>query len=53
MLITEWISGYINSKVWDEITGPVQNVNGAAGEVEEQLSTFIAHYSVYAITCWN
>ena len=32
-LILAWISNYIHYKVWDEITNPFLNFNGATVEV--------------------
>ena len=41
-LIPAWITDYIHSKVWDEITYPFPNFNGATVEVWEWISNFIA-----------
>ena len=49
-LIPVWISNYIHHKVWDEITYPFPNFNGAAVEVWEWLSNFIPHFTRYVIT---
>ena len=32
-LVSAWISSYIHHKVWDEITYPFPNVNGATVDV--------------------
>ena len=32
-LIQDWITNYTHYKVWDEITFPFLNFNGATGEV--------------------
>ena len=32
-LIPAWISNYILRKVWDQITYPFLNINGATGEI--------------------
>ena len=32
-LIPAWISNYIHNKLWEEITYPFLNLNGATGEV--------------------
>ena len=37
-------------KVWDEITDPFPNVNGAAVEIWERMSNFIPHFTGYVIT---
>ena len=43
--ILTWVSNYIHYKVWDEITYPFPNFNGAAVEVWEWISNFTPH-------CW-
>ena len=40
----------MHSKVWDEITYPFPNLNGAAIEVWEWVSNFIRHYIMDVIT---
>ena len=54
-LIPVWMNNYIHYKVWDGITYPFPNVNGAALNVWEWVSTFIPHFTGYVITypCWN
>ena len=42
-LIPTWISNHIPSKVWDGITYPFPNFNGATVEVWGWISNFIAH----------
>ena len=37
-LISAWISNYIHYNVWDEITNPFLNFNGATVEVQEFYS---------------
>ena len=44
-LISAWISNYTHYNVWDEITYPFLNFNGAIVEVQEWISTFIPHFS--------
>ena len=46
---------YIRYKVWDEITYPFPNFNGAAVDVWEWISNFILHFKGYMITypCWD
>ena len=41
--------------VWDEITYPIPNFNGAAVEVWEWISNFIPHFTGHLITypCWD
>ena len=53
-LIPAWISNYIPSDVWDEITYPFTNFNGATIEVWEWISNFIQPFIMVAITypCW-
>ena len=54
-LIPVWICNYIHYKVWDEITHPFLNLNGATVEVWDWISNFITpHFSRYVITypCW-
>ena len=43
-------SNYIHYKVWDEITYPYSNFNGATVEVWEWISYFILHFTGYVIT---
>ena len=42
--IPAYISNHMPSKVWDEITYPFPNFNGAAVEVWEWISNFIPHF---------
>ena len=49
-LIPAWISNYIPSKVWDEITYPFPNFNGVSVEVWEWISNFIKHFIMHVIT---
>ena len=44
-LIPAWISNYIPSKVWDEITYPFPNFNGESVELWVWISNFIPHLS--------
>ena len=48
--IPAWISNYIHHKVWDEITYPFPNFNGATVEVWEWISNFIPHFTGTVIT---
>ena len=50
-----WISNYTHHKVWDEITYPFPNFNGAAVEVWEWINNFISHLTGHVITypCWD
>ena len=48
--IPAWISNYINSKVWDEITYPFPNSSGTAIEVWEWISNFMSNCTEYVIT---
>ena len=43
------------SKVWDEITYPFPNFNGATVEVWEWINDVISHSMIDVITylCWN
>ena len=59
-LIPAWIRNSIHYiikhyKVWDEITYPYSNFNGAAIEVWKWISNFILHFIVAVITspCWD
>ena len=38
------------SKVWDEITNPFLNFNGATVEVKEWISKFIVHFIIDVIS---
>ena len=49
-LISAWISNYIHYEVWDEITDPFPNFNGATVEVWEWTSDFIPHFIEHVIT---
>ena len=49
-LIPAWISNDMSNKVWDEITYPVPNFNGATVEVWEWISNFISHFTRHVIT---
>ena len=48
--IPAWISNYIHYKVWDKITYPFPNFNGATVEVWEWINNFILHFTMYVIT---
>ena len=48
-LIAIWISNYIHH-VWDEITYPFPNFNGATVEVPEWIRNFIPHFTKHVIT---
>ena len=50
-LTPAWISSHMPSKVWDEITHPFANFNGANLEVWEWTNNFSSHYIVNVITC--
>ena len=39
-----WMSNYIQYKMWDKITYPFPNFNGATVEVWEWISNFILHF---------
>ena len=43
---TAWISHYIHYKMWDKITYPFPNFNGAPVEVWEWISDCIPHFTV-------
>ena len=49
-LIPAWISNHIHYKVWDEITYPFLNFNGATVEVWEWINNFIPYIIVDVIT---
>ena len=42
-----WIHNYNRCKVWDEITYPFPNFNGATVEVWDWISNFIPHHITY------
>ena len=44
ILILTWIGYHMPNKVWDEITYPFQNYNGATVKVWEWKSHFIPHF---------
>ena len=50
LVLIEWISTYINYKMWDEIIYPFQNSKGAAVEVWEWMHNFTPHSTGYVIT---
>ena len=50
-----WINNHMFCKVWDEITYPFQNINGATVEVQEWINKFIPHtiMDVFTYPCWD
>ena len=50
-----FLSNHIPSKVWDEMTYPFPNFNGATVEVWKEISNFIIHFTMNVITypCWG
>ena len=54
-LIAAWISNYTHYNVWDEITYPFLNFNGATVEVYQWISNFILQFIMDVITypCWD
>ena len=50
-----WISNHTHHNVWDEITYPFLNFNGATVEVWELISNFIPHFTEHMVTypCWD
>ena len=48
--IPAWISNYIHHKVWDEITYPFLNFNGATVEVQVWISNFIPYFTGLVIS---
>ena len=50
ILIPACLSNHIPSKMWDEITYPFPNFNGATVEVWERISNFIPHFIMDVIT---
>ena len=42
-IIPSWINNRMPSKVWDQITYPLRNVNGCTVEIWEWISDFIPH----------
>ena len=49
-LIPTWISNYIHCKVWDEITKPFLNFNGATVEFSEWIDNIIPYFTGHVIT---
>ena len=49
-LIPACISNHLSGKVWDEITYPFLNFNGATVEVYEWITNFIPHFRMGVIT---
>ena len=49
-LTRRWISNHMPSKMWDEITYPFPNFDGATIEVWEWISNFIPHFIMDLIT---
>ena len=54
-VVLTWINltrktNHIHDKMWDEITYPCQNFNGATVEVLEWISNFISHFIMAVIT---
>ena len=54
-LIPTWINNYMISKVWDEITYPFQNFNGATVQVWEWIGNSQSNFTGHVITypCWD
>ena len=48
--IPAWVSNYIHYKVWNEITYPFTNFNGATVEVWEWINDFILYFPGHVIT---
>ena len=44
-LITKWIGDYIHYNIWDVITYPFPNFNGATVEVWDWIRNFIPHFT--------
>ena len=44
MIFRAWISNYIHYKMWEEITYPFPDFNGATVEVWEWINNFIPHF---------
>ena len=53
--MTNRITSQMYSKVWDGITYPFQNFNGATIEVDKWKSNLIPHFIGHVITytCWD
>ena len=53
--ISAWMSNYIHYKMWDEITYPFPNFNGATFAVCEWISNFIPYFTWHVIIypCWK
>ena len=49
-LTLAWISNYMSSKVWNEITYPFLNFNGATVEVWKSISDCISNFIIDVIT---
>ena len=49
-LIPAWLNHHFHSKVWDEITYPFLNFNGATAEVWEGISNFFLSFKMDVIT---
>ena len=47
--IPAWINIHMPSKVWDEITYPFPNFNGATVEVWEWISNYIPHFMMMSL----
>ena len=46
--ILTWISNYMPSKVWYEITHSFPNFNDCTEKIWEGISNFISHFKIYA-----
>ena len=49
-LITVWTSNYIHYKIWDEITDPFLNFNGATVKILERISNSFSNFTGQVIT---
>ena len=52
ILIQELISIYIRYKVWDEITFPLPNFNGATVDAWESIINFVTHPDMITYRYW-
>ena len=50
-LTPAWISYHIHHKMWNEITYPFPNFNGATIELWEWVNNFIPHFTGHINTC--
>ena len=55
MILPAQLADYSHYEVWDEITYPVPNFNGATIDIWEWIGNFIPHFAghMFSYPCWD